>query len=133
METTNDKGYVALHARDYSLKKKSKKKKKVLVFKTDSWDKGSSETKTNPTRPAMAKLTPANIFATIKSDKRIDQNVEFDGEGERAMIWLNEGWTWNALDGNRSAEAFILSTNEWEPADTVAFLKSRIKNIEPIK
>ena len=80
----------------------------------------------------MTKLTPANILSTIKSDKRIDQNVEFDGEGERALIWLNEGWTWNALDGNRSAEAFILSTNQWETADTVAFLKSRIKNIEPI-
>ena len=78
----------------------------------------------------MTKLTPANILSTIKNDKRIDQNVDFDAEGERAMVWLKDGWTWCPLDGNRTCEAFILSTNQWEPADTISFLKSRIRSIE---
>lgn len=78
----------------------------------------------------MTKLTPANILSTIKNDKRIDQNVDFDAEGERAMVWLKDGWTWCPLDGNRTCESFILSTNQWEPADTISFLKSRIRSIE---
>ena len=79
----------------------------------------------------MTNLTPAIVLATIKNDKRIDQAVEWD-EPNKAIIWLNEGWTWNALDGNRTVEGFILSGNRWEPADTISYLKQCIKNIEPI-
>ena len=80
----------------------------------------------------MTKLTASNVLATIKNDPRIDQKVDFD-EPDKAIIYLNEGWTWEALDGNRSVEGFILSGNEWEPADTVAYLKQKIRNIEPIQ
>ena len=79
----------------------------------------------------MTNLTPAIVLATIKNDKRIDQAVEWD-EPNKAIICLNEGWTWNALDGNRTVEGFILSGNRWEPADTVSYLKQCIKHIEPI-
>ena len=79
----------------------------------------------------MTELTAQNVLATIKNNKRIDQIVDF-GEPDKAIIYLADGWTWNALDGNRSVEGFILSGNDWEPADTVAYLKQRIKYIEPI-
>ena len=79
----------------------------------------------------MTKLTARRVLYTIKGDKRIDQTVEWDEPG-KAIIWLNEGWTWNALDGNRTVEGFILLGNRWEPADTISYLKQCIKNIEPI-
>jgi hypothetical protein len=77
-------------------------------------------------------LTPAIVTKTIKGDKRIDQRVDYD-EPDKAIIYLADGFTWNACDGNRSVEGFILDGNFWEPADTVAYLKERIKCIEPIK
>jgi hypothetical protein len=79
----------------------------------------------------MTNLTAQNVLATIKNDKRIDQNVEFD-EPNKAIIHLEDGWTWNALDGNRSVEGFILSGNDWDKPDTLGYFKRRIKFIEPI-
>ena len=78
------------------------------------------------------KLTAALVQKHIKGDKRIDQRVDYD-EPDKAIVYLADGWTWNALDGNRSVEGFILDGNEWEPADTVGYLKQQIKNIEPIR
>ena len=80
----------------------------------------------------MTKLTPYLVQKTIKGNAKIDQRVDYDEPG-KAIIYLNEGWTWEALDGNLSVEGFILSDNDWEEADTVAYIKSRIKFIEPIK
>jgi len=79
----------------------------------------------------MIYLTPALVQKHIKDNPRIDQRVDYDEPG-KAIIYLTDGWTWNALDGNRSVEGFILKGNEWEPADTVSYLKYQIKNIEPI-
>ena len=79
----------------------------------------------------MTKLTASIVLNTIKGDKRIDQKVDFD-EADKAIVYLEDGWTWNALDGNRTVEGFILSGNRWEPADTVSYLKQCIKHIEPI-
>lgn len=79
----------------------------------------------------MTNLTPAIVLATIKNDKRINQAVEWDEPG-KAIIWLNEGWTWNALDGNRTVEGFILSGNRWERCDSFGYFRRRIKYIEPI-
>jgi hypothetical protein len=80
----------------------------------------------------MTQLTPYLVQKTIKGNAKIDQRVDYDEPG-KAIIYLNEGWTWEALDGNRSVEGFILSDNDWEEADTVAHLKKCIKFIEPIK
>ena len=77
-------------------------------------------------------LTPAIVAKAIKGDKRIDQRVDYD-EPDKAIIYLADGFTWNACDGNRSVEGFILDGNFWEPADTLAYLKERISFIEPIK
>ncbi len=78
------------------------------------------------------KLTPALVQKHIKGNPRIDQRVDYD-EPDKAIVYLTDGWTCNALDGNRSVEGFILDGNEWEPADTVGYLKQCIKNIEPIR
>jgi len=80
----------------------------------------------------MTKLTPANILATIRNDKRIDKAVDIDMNDDRAMIWLNDGYTWDPLDGNRTCESFNLATCGWDEPDTIAYLKQRIKCIEPI-
>ena len=78
------------------------------------------------------KLTAALVQKTIKGDNRIDQNVDYD-EPDKAIIYLNEGWTWEAADGNRSVEGFMLAGYTWETPDTVGYLKQCIRNIEPIK
>ncbi len=77
------------------------------------------------------KLTKAKLIAMIKNDKRIDQTVDYDEPG-KAIVYLNEGWTWEANDGNRSVEGFILPDNQWEEPDSVGYVKERIKCIEPI-
>jgi hypothetical protein len=79
----------------------------------------------------MTKLTPYLVQKIIKGNPKIDQRVDYDEPG-KAIIYLNDGWTWEALDGNRSVEGFILSDNFWEDADNVSYLKQRIKFIEPI-
>lgn len=78
----------------------------------------------------MTKLTPANILSTIKNDKRIDQKIDIDINDDRVMIWLESGWTWDPLDGNRTCESFNLATCDWDEPDTIAYLKNRIKNIQ---
>jgi hypothetical protein len=80
----------------------------------------------------MTKLTPKIISKLIKNDKRIDQNVEYDEPG-KALIWLNEGWTWEANDGNRSLEGFNLSNYKWEKPDDVSYFKMRLSQIEKVK
>jgi len=80
----------------------------------------------------MTELTPYLVQKTIKNDKRVDQRVDYD-EPDKAIIYLADGYTWNANDGDRSVEGFILSGNDDEPADTVAYLKLRLRCIEPIK
>jgi hypothetical protein len=77
------------------------------------------------------RLTKLKLIALIKNDKRIDQKIDYDEPG-KAIVYLNEGWTWEANDGNRSVEGFILPGNQWEEADTIEHVKESIKNIEPI-
>jgi hypothetical protein len=80
----------------------------------------------------MTRLTASVLRKAIKGNAKIDQVVDYDEEG-KALVYLNEGWTWDTLDGNRSIEGFNLVGNEWEDPDTLAYLKERISNIEPIK
>ena len=77
------------------------------------------------------KITKAKLIAILKNDPRIDQTIDYDEPG-KAIVYLNEGWTWEALDANRSVEGFILPDNQWEEPDTVEYVKERIKYIEPI-
>jgi hypothetical protein len=77
------------------------------------------------------RLTKSKLIALIKNDKRIDQEIDYDEPG-KAIVYLNEGWTWEANDGNRSVEGFILPNNQWEEADSVEYVKERIKYIEAI-
>lgn len=77
----------------------------------------------------MTKLTPTIIAKVIKSDNRVDQEVDYDEPG-KAILHLTDGWTWNALDGNRSVEGFNLSGNDWETPDTLGYLKKRLAHIE---
>jgi hypothetical protein len=76
-------------------------------------------------------LTPAIIAKVIKGNAKVDQVVDYDEPG-KAIIHLTDGWTWCANDGNRSVEGFILKNNDWEPADTLGYLKQRLSMIEPI-
>lgn len=80
----------------------------------------------------MIQLTPRNIKQAIRNDCRVDQNIDFDEPG-KAILHLTEGWTWNALDGNRTVEGFNLSGNRWEEPDTVDYLHIRLTHIERIK
>jgi hypothetical protein len=79
----------------------------------------------------MAKLTLEYIRKTIKGDYRFDQTIDTDEPG-RAFVWVFDPWTWNAMDGNRKMESFIISNEGWydEKPDTVGYFKERIKRIE---
>lgn len=77
------------------------------------------------------KLTPALVQKIIQNNPKIDQIVDYDEPG-KAIIWLTDGWTWEAADGNRSVEGFNLSDNHLEEPDTVSYIKKCISNIEPI-
>jgi len=81
----------------------------------------------------MAKLTLKVIRNTIAKDPRIDQNIDLDEEG-KVIVYLNDGWTWDPRDGNRSVEGFIISKHnaDNDPVDTVDYWRQRIANIEQI-
>ena len=73
-------------------------------------------------------LTVKKVRALIKNNPKIDQDFEVSEQDNQAVIWLNEGWTWNALDGNRSVEIVNLAGG-YEP-DTTEYLRDAIKRIE---
>ena len=81
----------------------------------------------------MAYLTESYIRKAIKDDVRFDQNIETDEHG-KAIVWLNEGWTWCKADGDRTVEGFIISSDNADeaPRDTVAYWEQCIRNIERI-
>jgi len=80
----------------------------------------------------MKYLTAEYVRAAAAKDKRIEL-VEWDEFG-KALVWLEEGYTWDANDGNRSLEGFIIAKENSDEAerDTVAYWKSRVANITPI-
>jgi len=82
-------------------------------------------------RRIKMRLTKSKLIALIKNDNRIDQKIDYDESG-KAIVYLNEGFTWEAKDGNRSVEGFILPGNQWEQPDSVEDVKERIKYIETI-
>ena len=80
----------------------------------------------------MKYLTAEYVRAAAAKDKRIE-SVEWDEMG-KALVWLEEGFTWCALDGNRSIEGFIIAepNSDWSERDTVAYWKEQVANITPI-
>ena len=81
----------------------------------------------------MTYLTAKYIRAAVAKDPRIE-SVEWDEMG-KALVWLEEGYTWNWLDGDRSIEGFIYAedNSDWAERDTVAYWKGQVANITAIK
>jgi hypothetical protein len=81
----------------------------------------------------MTYLTSKYIRAAAAKDSRIDPEIEWDELG-KAIVWLVDGYTWNASDGNRSVEAFIISERnaDQDPRDTVTRWKECVANIQEI-
>lgn len=81
----------------------------------------------------MTYLTAKYIRAAVAKDPRIDPEIEWDEMG-KAIVWLADGYTWNANDGNRSVEAFIIAERnaDQDPRDTVAHWIDCVANITPV-
>ena len=79
----------------------------------------------------MTKLTLAHIRATIAKDSRFDPNVDLDELG-KAIVYTREGWTWDANDGNRTCEGFLISQRNCDndPQDTLGYWRGRVKAVE---
>lgn len=82
----------------------------------------------------MTYLTAKYIIASAAKDPRIDDNIELDEAG-KAIVWLNNGYTWSTADGFRTVEAFIISddNNDEAPRDTVAYWKECLASIEEMR
>lgn len=82
----------------------------------------------------MTHLTIEYIRSQIANDPRFDFDIETDELG-KAIVWLNDGYTWNRQDGDRTVESFIISAVNCDqaPRDTVAYWKERVANIENVK
>lgn len=75
------------------------------------------------------KLTVSYIRKAIAKDKRFDQNIDVLEDGDVVAVWLKDGWTWNALDGNRHVEHFNLD-ERFGDVDDVAYWKHAVAGIE---
>lgn len=73
-------------------------------------------------------LTKEKLEQLIKNNPKVERVVDYD-EPNVAIVHTVVGFTWNALDGNRTVEGFNLKGHD-EP-DDVAYLKSRLNLIEP--
>lgn len=82
----------------------------------------------------MKYLTKKYIKEMVAKDPRFGTDaVDWDEQG-KAIIWLGDGWTWEASDGNRSVEGFIYDKVNCDNVtpDTVAYFKERLAMIEPV-
>lgn len=79
----------------------------------------------------MTKLTLAHIRATIAKDARLDPNIDLDEIG-KAIVHTQFGWTWDANDGNRACEGFLISEENCDndPQDTLSYWRERVRAIE---
>ena len=82
----------------------------------------------------MPYITAKFIKSAAAKDPRIDPEIEFDELG-KALVWLADGYTWNARDGNRTVEGFIISERNADQAqrDTVDYWKDCIAGITAIE
>lgn len=81
----------------------------------------------------MKYLTAKYIKAAVAKDPRFDTDIEFDEPG-KAIVWLADGHTWDAKDGNRTVEGFIISSDNCDnaPRDTIAYWQQRVASIEEV-
>lgn len=77
------------------------------------------------------KLTRSEVERIISKDPRVE-SADWDEPG-KAIVYLTEGYTWCALDGNRSVEGFNLADNQWEDPDPVGYLLDRLDSVEKIR
>lgn len=82
----------------------------------------------------MKYLTVEYIEKAIQNDPRFDPDPIALDEPGKAIVYLAEGWTWYALDSNRSVEGFIIAKDNSDRAerDTVAYWKEQVSNITAI-
>jgi hypothetical protein len=82
----------------------------------------------------MKYLTADYIRAAVAKDPRIENDIDWDEQG-KAIVYTEVGYTWYALDNDRSVEGFIYAepnSDGW-PRDTVAYWKGQVANITAIK
>ena len=78
----------------------------------------------------MTKLTLAHIKAAVAKDHRLEKTMDLDEPG-KAILYTVDGWTWNALDGNRHVEGFVYGDNALDERDTLEYFREQLKLIEP--
>ena len=64
-------------------------------------------------------LTKAFVTKAIRNDPRFDQEIDDFSDGCLG-VWLLDGWTWCANDGNRHVEILKISPDAGE-VDTIAY------------
>lgn len=81
----------------------------------------------------MKYLTADYVRAAVAKDPRFDPDIAWDEKG-KAIVYLADGYTWYALDGNRSVEAFIIAKDNSDNADrdTIAYWEGQVANITHI-
>lgn len=82
----------------------------------------------------MTKLSLAFIQKAVARDRRFDHDcIDLDEQG-KAIIYLADGWTWSAQDGERTVESFYIGRNlDEQPVDTVTYWAERVACIERIR
>lgn len=75
------------------------------------------------------RLTKAYVQKAIANDPRFDQEIDDHPDGQIG-VWLKDGWTWCANDGNRHVEILNLTDEATGEADTVEYWREIVANIE---
>jgi hypothetical protein len=79
----------------------------------------------------MTKLTLKHIRDAVAKDPRLDPEIDLDEYG-KAIVYTRDGWTWDAMDGNRTVEGFLISDDNCDndPRDTLGYFRSAVCRIE---
>jgi hypothetical protein len=79
----------------------------------------------------VTKLSLKHIRDAVAKDPRLDPEIDLDEHG-KAIVHTRDGWTWNAMDGNRTVEGFLISEDNCDndPRDTLSYFRSAVRRIE---
>lgn len=77
------------------------------------------------------KLTLDHIRRAVRYDRRLEKTIDLDEPG-KAILYTAEGFTWSALDGNRTVEGFVYSDNALDERDTLSYFRGQLAMIEPV-
>lgn len=77
------------------------------------------------------KLTLTHVRKAAAADPRLDPQIDLDEYG-KAIVYTRDGWTWCAVDGNRTVEGFLIAADncDGDPQDTVGYFRNRLRAIE---